>query len=51
MGFLTRFDTNRAVQAQKRVEISDFESRGNDYLFRENKGADRHGYHATDLCL
>ena len=54
-GFLTRCDTNRAVQSQKMVRGLKFrikEVEGLYYLCSENKGADQlRGYREADLHL
>ena len=55
LGFLTRSDTNRAVQSQKMVrglESQIYEVEGLYYLCGENKGADQlRGYREADLRL
>ena len=53
LGFLTRFDTNRAAQPQKMdrgLKFRTLEVEGLYYPFSENKGADQlRGYRGADL--
>ena len=54
-GFLTRSDTNQAVQPHKMARGLKFrikEEEGLYYLCSKNKGADQlRGYYAADLCF
>ena len=55
LGFMTRYDTNRAAHPQKMARGLNFgiyEVEGLHYLCSENKGADQlRGYCAADLRL